>query len=224
MRKVIGLSGLKGAGKDTCAAYLTSALGFVRVGFADTLYRQAAEAFGVTVEFMANRETKETPLPQLALRNCKDPAFVQCVIEEIHLDSGAFIGDAYLDHPLSPRVVMQLWGTEYRRKRGVDSYWLDIVHAAIQAQPEKSFVITDVRFLNEFNFVRRTGGVNVRVRRPALEAAEALQRAKNGTAAHSSETELLAIKSDAEVVNEEGNPDSLRESIIALAVGEAATA
>lgn len=221
MRKIIGLSGLKGAGKDTCAAFLIEQLGFERVAFADKLYREAAEAFGVTVEFLGNRETKESNLAQLSLQNCSDPRFVQCVAEVLKLDQSSGQSD-YLQLPLSPRVVMQLWGTEFRRKKGIDSYWLDIVHKVIMASPEKSFVITDVRFLNEVKFVKQIGGINVRLRRPALEAAEALQRAKNGTAAHSSETELLNVVSDAELVNEEGNPASLREGILAVAQGETA--
>lgn len=214
MQRVIGLLGVKGGGKDTTASFLVKFAGFKRIGFADALYREVAEAFGVTVEFLGNRNTKETPLPELALAHCRDAAFVQCVVEELKLDT---TDDKHLLVPLSPRVVMQLWGTEYRRRRGVDSYWLDKVYAALKAEPNQSFVVTDVRFKNEFNFIHSIGGVNVRIRRPELEAKEALERAKNGTAAHSSETELLTVTADAEITNEEGNPESLRGGILAVA-------
>jgi len=215
MQKVVGLLGVKGSGKDTCAQYLIDMAGFRRIGFADALYQEAADAFGVTVAFLNNRNTKETPLPELALSRCKDPAFQACVAEEM---GWAQTTPELLAQPQSPRFVLQLWGTEYRRRRGVDSYWLDQVSAAIRAYPTDSFVVTDVRFLNEFNFIGQCGGLRVRIRRPELEAREAAERAKNGRAAHPSETELLGEVADAEIFNIEGQPESLRDGILS-AVG-----
>ncbi len=211
MRNVVGLLGVKGSGKDTCARYLVDILGYCRIGFADALYQEVADAYGVTVEFLGNRDTKETPLHELALARCKDAAFVRCVMEELGLSE---LTEANLDEPRSPRFVLQLWGTEYRRRRGVDSYWLDKVRDAIDAQPLQSFVVTDVRFLNEFNFIGAMGGLRVRIRRLELEAKEAAERSKNGRAAHPSETELLSVATDAEIVNIEGQPESLREGIL----------
>ncbi len=214
MQKVIGLLGVKGSGKDTCAQYLIDQLGFRRIGFADALYKEVADAFGVTVAFLGNRDTKETPLPELALSRCADQAFVTAVAEELGWTQTT---PELLAQPQSPRFVLQLWGTEYRRRRGVDSYWLDQVKAAIESNPTVSFVVTDVRFLNEFRFIAEQGGVRVRIRRPELEAREAAERAKFGRAAHPSETELLTVTTDAEILNVEGNPLSLREGILAVA-------
>ena len=212
MRNIIGLLGGKGAGKDTCADFLVRERGYCRIGFADLLYQQAADAFGVTVSFLNNRATKETPLSELRLSNCNDPDFVRCVVEELEL---AGLPD-YLNIAHSPRVILQLWGTEYRRRRGVDSYWLDKVKEAILARPEQDFVVTDVRFLNEFNFIRSLGGICVRVLRAALDAQAAIDRAKKGTAAHPSETELLGVTADAELENVEGDPGSLRVGVLSL--------
>lgn len=212
MRKVVGLLGVKGSGKDTCAKFLVDEFGFRRVGFADALYQEVADAFGVTVEFLGNRETKETPLPQLSLAKCKDADFVRCFAEEVgwDLSSGAFLSE-----PNSPRHVLQLWGTEYRRRRGIDSYWLDKVKELIDSEPQTNFVVTDVRFSNEFNFIGSMGGKRIRVRRPELEAKEEAERSRAGRAAHPSETELLGKPTDAEVHNVEGRPESLREGIVA---------
>ncbi len=220
MRKIIGLLGAKGAGKDTCAQYLVQEAGFVRVGFADALYAEVATAFGVTVEFLGNRDTKETPLPQLALAHCANADFVEVALGV--LSGGSVLTQAeelaLLEAPRSPRQIMQLWGTEYRRKSrfGVDSYWLDQVRALTDSYPDSSFVVTDVRFKNEARFVTEVSGLLVRIRRPELEEREAADRARSGTAAHPSETELLGYPVDAEVLNVEGNPDSLREGIFAL--------
>lgn len=214
-RKIIGLMGVKGSGKDTFAAILVQQHGFIRIGFADELYRQAAQAYGVTVAFLGERTTKETDLPALALQNCKDPAFVQCVLETF----GWADTPENRTRPLSPRTVLQLWGTEYRRLRGQDSYWLDIVENALNAQPDRSFVVTDVRFPNEFSFMKAEGATLVRVRRPAQEALEEKERQANGRALHASETALANAKADLEVLNVEGQPQAMAQDALALAEG-----
>jgi hypothetical protein len=220
MQKVVGLLGVKGAGKDTAASVLVAERQYRRIGFADKLYEEAAAAFKVTVAFMGNRDTKEKDLPELSLQNCNDMAYVACVAHALQGDQ--HLSAEQLAAPRSPRFILQYWGTEYRRRglpgvyAGDDSYWLNTVKAAILDSPHTSFVVTDVRFLNEFNFVRNLGGILARVRRPALEAVEALERAKNGTAAHGSETELLTVSADVELSNPDGQLTVLREAVLAM--------
>lgn len=229
--KVLGLLGVKGSGKDTMARYLIDSFGFERIGFADALYQQVAESYGSTVESLNRRETKEAALPFLALTFCKEPNFVEIALASLtnsrnlrkaclayyhtstvpkHASSQRV--KVLLKEARSPRWTLQLWGTEYRRtsKYGVDRYWLDIVASAIDAKPQQKFVITDVRFYNEARFVESLGGQLMRVRRPALEALEAADRARKGTAAHPSEVELLTCPVHHEVTNAEGQPDSLK--------------
>lgn len=220
MQKIVGLLGVKGSGKDTAAQFLVSSRGYRRIGFADALYKEAANAFGVTVEFLNNRDTKETDLPQLALSVCQDRVYAACVEHCLRL--GGSLTPEELEAPRSPRFILQFWGTEYRRRgvpglcEGADSYWLDKVKAVIVDNPDTSFVVTDVRFRNEFNFVREIGGMLARVRRPELEAREALERAKSGRAAHGSETELLDANVDVDLNNPEGQPSVLRDAIFVL--------
>lgn len=229
--KVIGLLGAKGSGKDTLAAYLTDAYGYVRTSFAEELYRQVAATYSITVEHLSRRETKETALPFLALKHCQDKRFIEVALQSLtrskqlrkaclaYVVTGAMPAHAsarrikeILNTSRSPRWVMQLWGTEYRRKSkyGVDAYWLDLVATVIDKNPQQCFVITDVRFINEAKFVEQLGGALIRIRRPLLEAREAADRARNGTAAHPSEVELLNYAGPFEVLNTEGNPMSLK--------------
>lgn len=229
--EAIGLLGAKGSGKDTLAAYLTDEYGYIRTSFAEELYRQVAATYDITVEQLGRRDTKETALPFLALRHCQDIRFVEVALQSLTRSAAlrtaarayAATGNmpahaparrvkALLNACRSPRWVMQLWGTEYRRKSkyGVDSYWLDLVAAVIAGSPQKRFVITDVRFINEAKFVEKLGGSLIRIRRPLLEALEAADRARNGTAAHPSEVELLNYAGPFEVVNLEGDPMSLK--------------
>jgi len=243
MVRLIGLLGLKGAGKDTAAEILISRLGFVGTSFAAALYQEVGIAYGVTVGLMENRLTKETSLLKLKLANCVDADFVRVALEYLseqtrqtsvpHWAPGVLqpvfralgaakarlFRRAALEAPRSPRWVLQLWGTEYRRQSrfGRDSYWIDQVDALIAAQPECNFVIKDVRTAHEADFVEGRGGVLARVRRPTLEAQEAQDRAAGiVTALHSSETELLTREVRLELVNREGEPGSLAEGLSEL--------
>lgn len=199
---LIGLIGLKGAGKDTCAKYLVDN-GFTRLAFADKLYQEVAAAFNVSIEFLGNRETKESPRQELMLRNCQDPLFAQIVQKLKQNELGREFG---LNEALSPRQVMQFWGTDYKRKYVSDSYWLDVVAQQMQETPGR-YVITDVRFNNEADFIETRSGILVRVTREALERAfEKLDISKQ----HPSETELRHRAVFAQYENEEGNPDSLK--------------
>lgn len=218
-RQIIGLLGAKGSGKDTAAKFLIELRGFKRVSFAERLYEEVASSFGVTTDFLGDRslvqtpegpvERKEHPASELALRNCKEPGFVSCVLEERAAEG------VTLDTPLSPRVVMQLWGTEFRRKRGDDNYWLNIVEKVLRDNPDISYVITDVRFPNEHTFVHRFGGECLRIRNAEVEQREAANRALSGTAAHPSETAAMKLPVYAELHNVMGELSVLKFGVLA---------
>jgi hypothetical protein len=56
------------------------------------------------------------------------------------------------------RILLQWWGTEYRRHVDPD-YWVKRLEETItSADPEDKFVITDLRFPNEAEMVKRLGG------------------------------------------------------------------
>jgi len=212
-QKIVGLLGAKGAGKDTAASYLNLKQ-YERVAFADALYKEVAQAFNVTVEFLGNRDTKEADCPELALINCTDLRFVGVVKEiekALNATSNTF---GLLDKWRSPRSIMQWWGTEYRRKLDDDSYWLMRVQQVIDNSPQQNFVITDVRFPNEAAFVSLLGGCLCRIRRLEIERQAALERIANGTAAHSSETAMLDWPTEFTFYNEEGQPDLLKDAVL----------
>jgi hypothetical protein len=202
---IIGLmSYVPGVGKDTLAAYLIKDYDFVRISYAESLYREVAEAYGVTVEFLENRETKEVPLDTLCLANCREAGFVAQMLA-LYPEDGV---DA-LSMPRSPRWTLQNWGTEYRRKLFGDTYWLDRVDAKISAAAGGDIVITDVRFPNEIAHVKSLGGSLVRVRWVELE-----EQVKDSPALkHASQTEIKDYKADFEVFNTEGRPEEMFESL-----------
>jgi hypothetical protein len=208
MQQVAGLVGLRGAGKDTAATILVEN-GWRRVAFADALYLEVAEAFGVTLEFLQRRETKETPLEELRLLNCKDMLYVGrfLAIEEARLaDAGASVPQIeLLCQPRSPREILQVWGTEYRRQLYNDDYWREQVHKVIQANPGTNFVVTDVRFPDEGKLIEQVlGGRLGRVVRPSLAGAN------DKSLLHSSEVAMLDYPIALTFINEEGEEGMAR--------------
>ncbi len=77
------------------------------------------------------------------------------------------------------RLGLQWWGSEFRRGLYGDDYWIKKMekHVAEEKQLLEQLhdtklafiVITDVRFPNEFDYVRNSGGIMVRVERDTEE-------------------------------------------------------
>lgn len=210
-RGLIGITGLRGHGKDTAAAALVK-VGYVRLAFADALYTEVSLAFGITTDFLGNRDTKELPLPELALNNCTNKEFVAIVLEQDRIaaeTSGAHLElKAQLTQPRSPRQIMQYWGTEYRRGVYGDSYWRDLVEAVLLANPTQNFVITDVRFPDEAKLLERIQGIIIRVVRPGAPGAN------DKSLLHSSEVAMLGYPVAATFTNLEGNSSKLGSDVV----------
>lgn len=87
------------------------------------------------------------------------------------------LDNTHLDHPLkeqmledigkSPRQLMQLLGTEYGRNLVHQDLWLLLANKKVEAYASLGFnvCITDVRFENEAEFVRKQGGTILHVER-----------------------------------------------------------
>lgn len=121
--RIIGLHGPARSGKDTIADYLVATYGFMKFAFSDALYREVANAYGLPDESLLRGDaTKDNTTPRMALDRCNDPVFselARSAILEAHqgLAFPRSIG-------LSPRWVLQQWGTEYRRAQNPD-YWVE---------------------------------------------------------------------------------------------------
>lgn len=159
---VIGLAGPAGCGKDTVANYLVERHGFVRFAFSDALYREVAEAYGLPDEtLLRDRTAKEEPTDVLRLDQCSDGGFVRCARPLVADLYPATFGD--LDkYPLSPREVLQWWGTDYRRAQDQD-YWIsraeEFIECTVASAPypefaPQYFVEAGTRFENERGFIK----------------------------------------------------------------------
>lgn len=189
---IIGLTGLAGAGKDTVADTLVTHAGFVKIAFAKALRLEVAGAFrlGGHEHILSERINKERPQALLALCQCQDPAFVALVsrIEDTpsHYE--------FMRRFRTPRQIMQLWGTEYRRAQQ-PNYWSTKVAMHVAAGISDGvdrWVITDCRFDNEAQAIRSLGGEIWQVVRPGLVSVEG---------GHASQTDGAAFEPDAVLFN-----------------------
>lgn len=109
------------------------------------------------------------------------------------------------------RLLLQWWGTEYRRRLFRDDYWLTKLSEQLEQYKDQDVivVITDVRFPNEFKFIKSIGGFMVRVSRPGLP---------NANDAHPSEVALDDEKGFDTFIDNNGTLDQF-DSIVRSYVG-----
>ena len=193
--KVVGLVGQKRSGKDTVAEVFEN-LGWYRTSFAKALYREVSEAFGISVSELQDHGMKE--VPWLDLSACKDLEFLELAkaLSRVYvLDNGDTLGIQSEDlksFRLSPRRVLQWWGTEYRRKDDT-FYWVRKLSQELAEHKPKHAVISDIRELHEAAYVKRTEGHLLKVIRLGL--------AEDATSSHSSEKNLEHISVDGKIFN-----------------------
>lgn len=173
---ILGLAGPARSGKDTVADYLVRHYGFVKCAFSDTLYDEAQQAYGLEDQsLLRDAATKDTPSRDLALDQCSDGSFVSVarrMLVEAHPDTFFPLDE----QPLSPRQVLQWWGTEYRRAQDPD-YWIkraeDRIMTTQSLYPEQRpqhFVETGTRFENERSWIHDHGGNVWHIRRDCNNA------------------------------------------------------
>lgn len=207
--KIIGLIAEKRHGKDTTAEQLiASGTGWQRLSFADPLYAEVAEAFGLEDESLLRDDaTKDTPQDAMALMNCSDREFVRIAYGLIDITDMPTETTPIPCVPLSPRQVLQWWGKEYRRAQD-PLYWIKPILPLLVSGAK--YITTDIRFDTEIELVEEHNGVFVHVERPGRVTTK-------GT--HESDTNIarfVALCSH-KVVNRENDLDGLRQQIEAIA-------
>jgi len=139
---IIGICGFIGSGKDTIADYLMNVRQFRRVSFAGTLKDAVGAVFGWDRELLEGR-TQESR----AWREQRDEWW-----------------SLRLGREITPRQVLQQWGTEVCRQGYHDEIWVASLENRLR-NSQNDVVITDCRFPNEIRAIGCAGGQVIRVRR-----------------------------------------------------------
>ena len=152
---IIGVCGFIGSGKDTVADYLVNFHEFRRESFANSLKDAVASVFGWDRTMLEGR-TKQAR----EWREQVDPWWAK-----------------RLKMPeLTPRLMLQIWGTEVCRRGFHDDIWIAALENKLRNSKDH-IVISDCRFPNEIHSIKAVGGIVVRVVRGP--EPEWLEHAKN---------------------------------------------
>jgi hypothetical protein len=209
---IIGVCGFIGSGKDTIADYLVNIHEFRRESFANTLKDAVASVFGWDRTMLEGR-TKQAR----EWREQVDPWWA----ERLNMPA------------LTPRLMLQLWGTEVCRKAFHDDIWIASLENKLRSSKD-DVVISDCRFSNEIRAIKAQGGIVIRVvRGPEPEWYEHALNSNKGDRQigwalgkkhledlkiHASETAWVGTEFDA-VVDNNGTMDHLYQQINDLVQG-----
>ena len=198
---IIGICGFIGSGKDTIADYLVNLHHFRRESFANTLKDAVSQVFGWDRTMLEGR-TKQAR----EWREQVDPWWA-----------------ARLNMPkLTPRWVLQYWGTEVCRHGFHDDMWIASVENKLRNSKD-NIVITDCRFPNEIRGLKEQGAKIVWIQRGitphwydiAAQANKGSKNAQNWLAEqniHASEYSWAGTNFDV-IINNNGTLDQLATQI-----------
>lgn len=140
--KIIGLCGFISSGKDTAADYLVANYNFKRESFAGALKDIVSIIFGWDRELLEGRT-----LQSRQWRETEDTWWSN-----------------RLNMPITPRWVLQYWGTEVLRNNFHDEIWIASLERKLLSS-NQNIVITDCRFPNEIKILKQLNGKVCRIQR-----------------------------------------------------------
>tara|TARA_Y100000114_G_scaffold60719_1_gene55723 strand:+ start:989 stop:1624 length:636 start_codon:yes stop_codon:yes gene_type:complete len=176
---LIGIVGLIGSGKDTVANRLVEKHGYIRDSFAKSLKDAVSSMFNWDREMLEGNTTSS--------RHWRE-------------QPDKFWSERF-GKPVTPRWVLQHFGTEVMRGKMYDGIWVD---SCIGRYKGQNTVISDTRFINEIKTIRAHGGIILCVKRGTLPTKKEMQ----DKGAHQSEWDWL--ENDYEItINNDGSLDDL---------------
>jgi len=140
---IVGLVGFIGAGKGAVADLLVDGHDFFKESFANSVKDAVSVIFGW------DRALLEGDTPESRAWREQDDKFWS-----------EKLGKAF-----SPRLALQLMGTEAGRDVFHPDLWVHTVLRRCENAPWNNYVIADVRFPNEIKAIREAGGIVIRVKR-----------------------------------------------------------
>lgn len=165
MRTVIAICGLKRSGKDVIADHLVRKYSYEKIKIAEPLKIVVAQLFNFTQDQVGETDQKDEIDPRWGI---------------------------------TPRHALQFFGTEVMQYKIQDllpnierKFWINLLISKMQ--PEKKYVISDMRFKHEYEELKKHDLLVIKVFRNNL----------NSTDTHISESEYLEIPADIIIQNDE---------------------
>lgn len=145
----IAIAGLAGSGKDTIARHLVKKYGAAQVSFSDPLKDAVSALFGLPRHLLQG----DTPESR-KFRETVDPFWSE-----------------KLKRQVTPRTLLQEFGTDLIREKYCQELFVHATLRKIEAL-EGPVCISDVRFQNELDALRRNGFIVFRVLRKNVKAQD----------------------------------------------------
>lgn len=167
-----GINAKLNGGKDYAGEYIASLYQqfaqeqLENVKFAGKLKQMVALILGVTVEKLEDRDYKNAVLPEKwwVIRTPDYKVMLPYSKEMVKRYDLAIEYGSFIVVKMTPRIMMQLMGTEAGRNIIHPNVW---VNATFSDFSENSkWFITDMRFRNEMEAVKEHGGITIRIDRP----------------------------------------------------------
>ena len=190
---LIGVVGLIGSGKGTVADRLEEKHGYRKDSFAKSLKDAVSCMFNWDREMLegkteSSRYWREQP----------DKFWSQ-----------------KFGKPVTPRWVLQHFGTEVMRQNMHDAIWIDSCLMRYNGTPT---VIADTRFQNELKMIKKSGGILILVKRGNLPSREEMQ----AKGAHKSEWDWMGWNFDF-IIDNDGTKEELLKKVDDLVVSNKIT-
>ena len=148
---LIGLVGLISSGKNTVADRLVEKHGYKRDSFAKSLKDAVSSMFNWDREMLEGNTTSSRHW-----REQPDKFWSKKMGKEV-----------------TPRLILQQFGTEIMRGQMYDGIWVDSVIGRYKGE---NTVISDTRFQNEIKTIKAHGGIVVLVKREPIPTREEMQK------------------------------------------------
>ena len=177
---IIGFSGYARSGKDTVASMITDIDSSFNIKkFSGKLKQVASILTGIDASLFESQSVKDSPL------------------------HGWEVTDYGVTRPMLVRDLLQRLGTEAIRNGLHNDAWVNALFC--DYRQGDNWLITDVRFPNEYAAIKKGGGIVVRVNRDGVEP-------RNG---HSSETALDNYSFDFTIDNN-SSTEALSDNVFVL--------
>lgn len=180
---IIGISGYSGSGKDLAGTIIQEiSLNKWHIKkWAGKLKTIASILTGIPVENFEDQEFKKTLLgPEWG------------TVKDIPLNGVPIFADIQFNSLMSVRDFLQKLGTDAIRNSLHENTWVNATLADYTT--ESNWIITDTRFPNEAEAIKKAGGIVIRINRPGVQPINP----------HPSETSLDDWSFD-EVINNDGD-------------------
>lgn len=169
---LIGLAGRARSGKDTVAAHLIARHGYSRLAFADGVRDVAYATDPIVSTFNGGYDRLSHYVDTYGWEGAKELPEVRGLLQRLGTDGVRTV--------IGPFTWVDLWGRKFRQSTG-------------------PVVVTDVRFPNEAEMLRRLGGAIARVVRPGPVP----------THEHTSESAMDDHQADTHLINDGSVADLL---------------